>query len=259
MKNVEKEKYVLSAKNISKLVVELHQSIPDKKRISFGIYSVIKSLGENIYSKFEEKKLQSLKIAGKIFKIGDDTENFRHKGVTLRVISLAGIKKLRSALPYFTQSAKSEYWDLREYAAGFFPVIIKHHPEKAKDYLIKLSKSPDPNLRRFVSETLRPVRDNKWFTKNPEYPFSILRGMFKESKSYPRTSLGNNLSDHSRKNPQLIYSIVNELVKSGDKNSYWIAYRACRNLVKTDPIRVMNLLKVDEYKYKTKIHKRSDY
>ena len=63
----------------------------------------------------------------------------------------------------------------------------------------------------------------------------------------------------TRRLPDLVYDLVKELVDSGDKNSYWIAYRACRNLVKKEPIKVMDLLKVDEYKYKKRIHKRSEY
>lgn len=125
--------------------------------------------------------------------------------------------------------------------------------------MLKIVKSDNFNIRRFVSETLRPVCENKWFYKNPDYPLSILENMFKESSPYPRTSVGNNLSDLSKKLPHLVYDIVEELVDSGDKNSYWIAYRACRNLVKRESIKVMNILKVDEYKYKKKIYKRSDY
>ena len=53
--------------------------------------------------------------------------------------------------------------------------------------------------------------------------------------------------------------MVRELVDSRDENSYWIAYRACRNLVKKEPIKVMDLLKVNEYEYKKRIHRRSDY
>ena len=53
-------------------------------------------------------------------------------------------------------------------------------------------------------------------------------------------------------------SHVKELVESGDKNSYWIAHRTCRNLIKTEPSRVMDLLKVDEYKYKNNKYTRSD-
>jgi 3-methyladenine DNA glycosylase AlkC len=257
IKNVLQTRYDLAAKYISQIVQELHQNIPEKKRISYGIYSVIKDLGENLYNKFELKDIPSFENAGEIYKIGDDTENFRHKGVALRIISLAGLKNLRRALPYFRSAASSDYWDLREYASGFFRIIIKTHPEKAKKFLLGLTESPDLNLRRFVSETLRPVQENSWFSKNTEYPLSIIKNLFTESARYPRTSVGNNLSDHSRKNPQLIYKIVDDLVKSGDKNSYWIAYRACRNLVKSDPDKVMKLLGVDEYKYKTSIYKRS--
>jgi len=83
--------------------------------------------------------------------------------------------------------------------------------------------------------------------------------MFQERLAYPRTSVGKNLSDLARRLPDLVYDLVKELVDSGDKNSYWIAYRTCRNLVKKEPIRVMDLLKVDEYKYKKRIHKRSEY
>jgi 3-methyladenine DNA glycosylase AlkC len=128
-----------------------------------------------------------------------------------------------------------------------------------KKYLLQLVKSKDANIRRFVAETLRPVQENRWFYGNPDYPLVILRNMFRESSPYPRTSVGNNLSDLARQLPDLVYDIVKELVESGDKNSYWIAYRACRNLVKKNPTKVMNLLRIDEYKYKQRIYKRIDY
>jgi 3-methyladenine DNA glycosylase AlkC len=128
-----------------------------------------------------------------------------------------------------------------------------------KQYLLKLTKSEDPNIRRFVSETLRPVKENRWFYKEPEYPLSILRNLFRESSEYPRTSVGNNLSDLARHLPDRVLELVEELVASGDRNSYWIAYRACRNLVKKEPIRVMNLLHVDEYRYKKRVSRRIEY
>lgn len=68
--------------------------------------------------------------------------------------------------------------------------------------------------------------------------------------------MGNNLSDLARRLPDLIYGLIGELVDSGDENSYWIAYRACRNLVKVDPIKVMDLLRVDEYRYKKRMVQR---
>jgi 3-methyladenine DNA glycosylase AlkC len=74
--------------------------------------------------------------------------------------------------------------------------------------------------------------------------------MFREAHPYPRTSVGNNLSDLSKHHPGLIFSIIDELAATGDQNSHWIAYRACRNLVKEYPERVMDALGIDEYHYK---------
>ena len=155
-------------------------------------------------------------------------------------------------------AASSSDSNIREFSQMFFRKLIKKYPDEAKEFLLKLVSSDDPNIRRFVSETLRPVQENRWFYDDPDYSPSILKNMFKESSAYPRTSVGNNLSDLARKLPDLVYGLVGELVSSGDKNSYWIAYRACRNLVKDDPIRVMDLLEVNEYKYKKRIHRRDD-
>jgi hypothetical protein len=67
------------------------------------------------------------------------------------------------------------------------------------------------------------------------------------------------LSDIARRKPELVFQLVEELVAKDNKNSYWIATRACRNLVKKYPIRVMDVLRSDEYKYKNRVYKRSDY
>jgi 3-methyladenine DNA glycosylase AlkC len=80
--------------------------------------------------------------------------------------------------------------------------------------------------------------------------------MFNESAPYPRTSIGNNLSDLSRRNSELICGLIKELVGIKDRNADWIAHRACRNLVKKDPVRVMNLLGVDVYRYKDRYFRR---
>ena len=175
------------------------------------------------------------------------------------ILSFYGIEDYAKVLPFFESSASSSDWNLREFAQYFFRKLIQKHPNEMYEYLLKLAKSRDSKIRRFVSESLRPVKENKWLYRNPEYPLSILRYLFRESAEYPRTSVGNNLSDLARKLPELVLEVVENLVKNGDKNAYWIAYRACRNLVKKEPIKVMDLLKIDEYRYKKKVYQRSDY
>ena len=254
--SVLQKEYDLAIRSISNILGELYANIPDTKRISYGRVHTIKVLSEYLYTHLVEIDAPVYQIASSIFKKSND---FKSKGVSLGMLSFYGLDNYKKVLPYFESAATSSEWDLREFAQMFFRKLIKKYPKETKGYLLKLVKSEDANIRRFVSETLRPVQENKWFYKNPDYPLSILKNMFQESLAYPRTSVGNNLSDLARRLPDLVYDLVKELVDSGDKNSCWIAYRACRNLVKKEPIKVMDLLKVDEYKYKKRIHKRSEY
>jgi 3-methyladenine DNA glycosylase AlkC len=249
-------KYALAMERISPVVDELYVNIPDNKRISYGIVHVVKTLSEYLYTHLVEIDAPVYQIASHIFEESDDSQS---KGVSLGILSFYGLGDYKKVLPYFESAAASPDWEVRELAQMFFRKLIKKHPNEMKEYLLKLVKSKDANIRRFVAETLRPVQENRWFYRNPDYPLPILRTMFKESAPYPRTSVGNNLSDLARQLPDLVYDLVAELVESGDDNSYWIAYRACRNLVKKEPVKVMDLLKVDEYKYKKRIHKRSGY
>jgi len=256
IKKIQEKEYDSTIEAIPQIIDALYANIPDNKRISYGIVHTVKVLSEYLYTRFTELNVLVYENASNIFYNGND---FKSKGVSLGILSFYGLDDYEKVLPYFESAAVSPSFDLREMAQMFFRKIIKMYPNEMKEYLLQLVKSEDANIRRFVSETLRPVQENRWFYKNPDYPLSILKNMFRESSPYPRTSVGNNLSDLARKLPDLVYDLVRELVDSGDKNSYWIAYRACRNLVKKDPIKVMDILKIDEYKYKKRRYKRDDY
>jgi 3-methyladenine DNA glycosylase AlkC len=256
IKVVLRKEYDSAIKNIADILDALYANIPDNKRISYGRVHAIKVLSEYLYNRFVEMDAPVYQIASSIFERSDD---YKGRGVALGILSFYGLGDYKKVLPYFESSATSPTFDMRELAQMFFRRLIKKYPDEMKEYLLQLVKSEDANIRRFVSETLRPVQENKWFYQNPDYPLSILKHLFKENSPYPRTSVGNNLSDLARRLPDLVYDLVEKLVASGDKNSYWIAYRACRNLVKKEPVKVMDLLKVDEYQYKKRIHKRSDY
>jgi 3-methyladenine DNA glycosylase AlkC len=251
-----REEYDTAISGILGVLDELHDRIPESKRISYGRVYTVKVLSEHLYHRLEEINAPVFEIATNLYaKSGD----YKGKGTALGILSFYALKDHEKTLPYFESAAASDDWDTREMAQMFFRKLNKKYPERMKEYLLRQVKSTNPNVRRFVSETLRPVQENRWFYQNPDYPLSILRNMFQESVAYPRTSVGNNLSDLARRLPDLAYGLVEELVASGDKNSYWIAYRACRNLVKKEPVRVMKLLQIDEYKYKDRVFKRSDY
>jgi len=243
--------YDLAVKNITEILGCLYNSMPEKNRISYGRVFTIKVLSEYLYNQLRQNGARVFQIASTLFTTSED---FKNKGIALGILSHYGLDDFHKVLPYFESAAASAHWDVREFAQMSFRKLLQQYPDEAKKILLRCQKSNNANIRRFVSETLRPVRENRSFIKNPDYPLSILKNMFTENSPYPRTSVDNNLSDLARNHPGLVYELVEKLVVSGNKHSYWIAYRACRNLVKKEPIKVMNLLKIEEYKYK-----KSDY
>jgi len=251
-----KSENIKTEEGVLKIYRLLYNSIPDKKRISCGNFTIVKIISEYLYKRLSENNNEIFDLTVNMF---HKSVNPKCRGIFLSILSFIGLNDYKSVLPFFEEAAGSDDWFLREYSQALFRKIIKKYPDEIKTYFLKLVKSDNDNIRRFVGESLRPCIENKWFYKNPDYPLSILKHLYKEKAPYPRTSAGNNLSDLARRQPDLVFKIVDELVKSGDKNSYWIAYRACRNLVKKEPLKVMDLLRVDEYKYKKRIHKRSDY
>jgi 3-methyladenine DNA glycosylase AlkC len=229
------------------LVDETHAAIPDKLRIGRGITWVV----ERISMLFAAQGLSDEIVHELALTIYNQLEEDDLLiGVPIFLMADYGVRHPLEAFIFFENSAGASHWVVREFTAGAFRKLIRPNKKIVLPWLQKLAQNQDPYRRRFASETLRPVTYNKWLNQQPEYSISVLRLLFKESHPYPRTSVGNNLSDLSRQQPELVFSLVKDLVASGDANSYWIAYRACRNLVKKESEQVMDLLRVNEYHYK---------
>lgn len=235
------------------LIVKLHKSIPDKMRISYGITYVVKTLAKELYQFFETQGISTYDVAMSIY---ENMPTFRTKTIGLGLISHIGVMDVEKVLPIFEHAATHKFWEVREFAQMYIKKITKKNPERIQKFLMKLAISEDENKRRYASEALRPVTENKWINDEPEFSLKVLRLLFKEKEEYPRNSVGNNLSDLSRKQPELVFNIIEELMSYGDPNANLIAHRASRNLIMKDQDRIMNLLGIDYYKYKTKIYKR---
>lgn len=225
----------------------IHAAIPPKLRIGRGITWVVERLGDLLAAVCAEERQEKTLVETLFIHLeaGDHL-----LGVPIFLMGHYGLSHPAEVLPFFEQAADLPDWVGREFAQGAFRPLITPHTEFVLPWLRQMVVSKSPNQRRFASETLRPVTTNQWLTRQPEVSLSVLRLLFREPHPYPRTSVGNNLSDLSRRQPELIFQVVAELVSMGDKNSFWIAERACRNLVKKHPQRVLDVLGVDEYHYK---------
>jgi 3-methyladenine DNA glycosylase AlkC len=238
---------VLGVDSLRTLKDEIYAAIPPRLRQSRGITWVLQRLSRLLIAEVSNPE-QLHYIASTLDKAIAREDVLM--GVPIFLMAEYGKTNPTQVFPFFEQAADSEDWVVREFAQAGFRWLIKPCRAVALPWLKRMAQSDRPNLRRFVGETLRPVVENQWLNKEPQASLDILRLLFRETHPYPRTSVGNNLSDLSRRNPDLILAVVKELVESGNQNSYWIAYRACRNLVKRVPLQVMDLLHVDEYHYK---------
>ena len=232
---------------LGRLKDDFYASIPDKKRQSQGITWVVRRISDLLVGACGEDG-QARNVAQAFYMHLPPSD--RLMGVPIFMMAAHGQRRLEDVIPFFEEVGNSVDWVVREFAAAGVHKLIKPNREAVLPWLKRTARCELPNLRRMVSEALRPVTDNRWMQKEPQYSLGVLRLMFQEAHPYPRTSVGNNLSDLSRQNTELIFSLVQELVEMGNADSYWIAYRACRNLVKGDPRRVMDVLDVDEYHYK---------
>lgn len=239
-----------SEKNLIDTILSLMASIPPKRKASYGVVSVIALLCKSLH---KELHGSTYDVGMRIYRNSTD---FRTVSVGLGLISHAGLKNPDKVLPILREAANHELWEVKEFVQMFIRKITKVHKELVQDFLIQLTTSDNPSERRFASEALRPVVENRWIQDEPEYSLKVLRCLFNEAEEFPKVSVGNNLSDLSRKNPELIYRVVEELVALENENSDFIAHRACRNLVKDNPNRVMDLLGTDFYKYKNSIYRR---
>jgi 3-methyladenine DNA glycosylase AlkC len=244
---------------LEKLIDTIYKDIPEKKRISTGRYSIVKTLGQELYPRLREAGIDLQEFAAGIYENNDIDRFVRSLGVQLYALYGMETSDLDTVHLIFETAAGDEDWIVRECSSGFIRKLVKKYPDEMKSWYLEMVYSDDPHQRRFVSESLRPVVENRWFHKCPDYALGIIKNLFFESAPYPRTSVGNNMSDWMRVNQEVAWPIVVELARNGDKNSYWIAYRACRNYVKKEPLKVLELLEVEEYKYKTRIHRKEDY
>lgn len=252
---METEKIHLDFQAIEKMAGTMKSRIPEKRRSSNGITFVVLQLGDKLWSSWNPG---TQNLFGRVLdSLWGSAENHIQKAVLLRLMGHYGVMTdFFTVTPYIEAAASSEDWILREFSPTFVRMLTKADREQAQRYLLRLVESDNPYLRRLVSESLRPVTDLSWIQKEPDYSLKVLKRLFTEKEEYPRSSVGNNLSDLARKNPELVFSLVRDLVAMEDENAYWIAHRACRNLVKTETERVLDLLGVDEYRYKGRVHTR---
>ena len=124
---------------------------------------------------------------------------------------------------------------------------VQRHYEPTMAMMRACAADPDPNVRRFASEGIRPrlpwARRLPDFVTEPAPVLAVLELLRSDPSKFVRTSVANNLNDISREHPGLVLDLVERWTReSPTPETAWTVRHALRTLVKQGDQRALALL-----------------
>ena len=183
--------------------------IPEKERIGKGSVFIAKSIAEMCLKKLIEKEITVFDFTNKLVDKGDEEQdcNLYNLGLALFGHHMSNsLLNLCDGFKLLPKYANHANWEIREMASYSIRLSINAFRTETISFLQELVKHENPNLRRLVSESLRPLRDLIWLRDPEENGFLIdlLSKLRADPSEYVRKSVGNNLKDLSKYMPEEI-------------------------------------------------------
>ncbi|MFX1284151.1 MAG: DNA alkylation repair protein [Promethearchaeota archaeon] len=227
------------------LIQNTKESIPQSQRTGKGIVWTLRNIRQLvIQAKVPlNVKKQSLDIL-----IVNEHWQIRHFAPL--VATNCSIEE-RNPIPYLSvikSAATDLHFAVREAAQMTMRELLQVFPSEIlqlydKDWIV----SPNENVRRCVSESLRPVLvgGKNWIRDEPEESIKRLKRLNRDPSLYVRKSVGNNLADISKRHPELVLAILREWLDENNYNKWtlFIARKACRRVFKSHSAEVNELLR----------------
>lgn len=225
------------------LIQEIKNSIPEKQKIGKVIVWSLRQVRKQIQEKLSlDLQRQSLKVL-----INSKYWQIRMMVALLASSSASKEGSVSDYISYIENTANDSHFAVRESAQMALRELLQDFPNDIILIYNEWVKNSNEFTRRCVSESLRPVLVNRrnWIKEKPKEAMKILKNLNCDPSLYVRKSVANNLSDISRKYPDLVLLTLGEWLSENDydKRTFFIARKACRNIVKTKPEAVNKLLK----------------
>ncbi|MHA2224305.1 MAG: DNA alkylation repair protein [Candidatus Hodarchaeales archaeon] len=238
---------ILLTKNNHKPLQEriycMKEKIPKKQRTGKGIVWVLRQLRKQVQNEIPlsiQKKSLDLLING---------DDWQIRKFTAFIATNCCLEEGYSELyvHFIRQCAVDSHFGVRESAQMAMRELLQFFRPQIHRIFEEWIIDDDQNLRRCVSESLRPVLvyGKNWIRDEPDIAIALLKNLNMDPSLYVRKSVGNNLSDISRREPKLVLAtLYNWLVENNyDKRTFFIARKACRNIIKEFPLEVNELLR----------------
>lgn len=204
-----------------------YELIPDKERVGKGPVYISKYISKALvpYLKKEYDKEPSyfLSLSEGLFEFGNELEDVKVQHLALYLFAefiYQFPKEFKNSIPLIEKWADHSEWQIRESIGEAILSSLKKNKDKTLEYVNRLVESKNENLRRLVSESLRPRADIKWLrdpTKNDKI-LELLTRLRKDNSIYVRKSVGNNIKDLSKYMPEKMLDLMEKWIeKSGIK------------------------------------------
>ncbi len=200
-----------------------YEIIPEKERIGKGsVYIAINVAAGFLKILEDSNNFDGLKFSIQIFNYGKEKNDINLKNFTIVFLAETISNSERMLEKVLNQAkiwANDSEWEIREMSGYIIRKSLKNFPEKTLQILKKwLLNEKNPNIKRLIAESLRPLSDVKWL-RNPDKNdiiLEILNIIRADPSEYVRKSVGNNLKDLSKYMPKKILKYAKNWIKDAN-------------------------------------------
>ena len=202
---------------INEILKKEYEMIPEKERIGKGIKFISNHVAKGVFQyQFNKKKANIsfiVELVETSFSYGEKAESNILQLFALHIIAeflVTFPEEFEEIIPLIEKYACHSNWIVRETIADAILSGLKKIPEITIETLYKWVRHSNENVRRLVSESLRPHTTIKWLrdpTKN-DMVLEILSSLKQDPSIYVRKSVGNNLKDLTKYMPKKILTLM---------------------------------------------------
>jgi 3-methyladenine DNA glycosylase AlkC len=210
---------------ISELLQNEYKIIPSKERIGKGYVYVSKHVVKALFQFLIQKSNFNLDdyydLGISCFDIGERTERTHLQHFSL-IFLAEYVNQFPDQFDHMSNDvvnfANNEKWEIRESTAFIIVSAMKKNPLKTLKILTEWTANKNANIRRLVSESLRPSSNLKWL-RDPlrnDPILEILTLLRNDPSIYVRKSVGNNIKDLSKYMPQKILKLMKDWIEQAE-------------------------------------------
>ena len=234
-----------NAEPLFMLIQHIKDSIPQSQRTGKGIVWSLRQIRKQI---IKEKVPLEVKRQYLDSLINSDHWQVRHLTALIATNCCIDENCISPYVSVIKSAANDPHFGVRESAQMAMRELLQVFPDEVLQlYDNEWLTNPEENIRRCVSESLRPVLvgGKNWIREEPREAIKRLKRLNRDPSLYVRKSVGNNLSDISRRHSDLVLVTLRNWLdeNNNDKWTLFIARKACRRVVKSHPTEVNELLR----------------